>query len=488
MIVLRVGDNKTVIEGADKPTIKLLDQRTSYRVEGFQFSSGFRNRSWDGKVHTLRYSATYGLRLYTGLVPVVTQYLRNLGHEVVVHDERRGFTRRFTVGWYSDMELRDYQKDVIEDALSESVTLPGRGMLSMAVRSGKTVTAAGLIHRTGARTLFIVNQERQLTQTVKLFRSIFKRDRVGQVGGGQRQLGRPVTVAMVQTLFRRRKTAEIRELMKSVDMLFVDECHHLRSAETWKRLVLMCDAYYKFGLSATIYLSHKKDDNKKGAVWLHALTGPLLKTVSTRTLIGRGVLVPATIRFIRVNGPEVAGSDWHLLKREGIIDHRQRNKLAALTAAKRLRRGRRVLVIAHEIRHMNNLEEELSKAGVESDQIARVEGKTSPGRRDDLIGDFTSGRKPLLLGNVFKEAVDIPAIEDVIVCEGGKDRKAAIQRLRNLTPGRGKARRVYLYDFADMHNRILAAHSASRLAAYRAEGCFDFGVVDHRKRRRPRRA
>lgn len=483
-IKLIVGDSKTTIEGADKATIKLLDERTSYRLEGAHFSPSFRQRRWDGKVHTLRYSARYGLRLYTGLAPLAVRWLRNHGSKVEVVDARRPPSRTVRLRWLADdLRLRPYQKKAVQAVLDTERVVPGRGMLQCAVRSGKTVIAAGIIYATQARTIFLVDQERQFKQTVKLFRRIFGYDAVGAVGSGLAEYGRPIAVAMVQTLYQRRQRTEVKRLLKSVDLVFADECHHLKNAETFKLPMRQSDAYYKVGLSATIYISHKGDDNEKGAVWLQALTGPRLYSVSTRRLIKLGFLVPATVRMLKVNGPEVIGGDWHKVQDEGIVRHETRNRLAALMARRSLERGRKVLVIAHRLEHLDLLEAQFAVQGI-ADQVVRVDGRVPHQERDERVRRFTSGERPLLLGNVFKEAVDIPQIEDVIVCEGGKDRKAAIQRMRNLTPSDGKAKRVYLFDFADLHNPILAAHSAARLKAYKAEGCFDFQVVNFEKKRR----
>jgi len=483
-IKLIVGDTKTTIQGADKATIKLLDERTSYRIEGAHFSSSFKRRTWDGKVHTLRYSARYGLRLYTGLAPLAVRWLENHGHTVEVIDSRRPPTRTARLRWLADdLQLYPHQAKAVKALVNPSRAVPGRGMLQSAVRSGKTVIAAGVIYTTQARTIFLVDQERQFKQTVKLFRRIFGYDAVGGVGSGLSEYGHPITVAMVQTLYQRRKWAEIKRLLRSVDLVFADECHHLKNAETFKLPMRNSDAYYKFGLSATIYISHKGDDNEKGAVWLQALTGPRLHSVSTRKLIELGFLVPATVRMLKVNGPEVVSGDWHKVQDDGIVRHETRNRLAALMARRRLACGRRVLVIAHRLEHLDILETQFAIQGI-ADQVVRVDGRVPSEERDERVRRFVSGERPLLLGNVFREAVDIPAIEDVIVCEGGKDRKAAIQRMRNLTPSDGKAKRVYLYDFADLHNPILAAHSAARLKAYKAEGCFDFQVVDFEKKRR----
>jgi len=483
MIRFRVGDARTVIEGVEKSLLRDLDEITSYKIDGAHFSPSFRQRRWDGKTHLLRYSRRFGLRLYTGLVPIAARYLRNLGHRVEVIDERRPLNRTVDtpLPWLDDeFVLRPYQEDSVEAILSKNPDLPGRGMVSSAVRSGKTVMAGGLIHRTQARALFLVHQERQFDQTWRLYSHLFGRDRVGMVGSGYWEPN-DVTVGMVQALHPKRKTAEVKRLLQSVDVLVVDECHHLKQAQTWKDLVLKCDARIKVGISATIYLSRKKE-SEKATVWLQALTGPLLYTISTKRLIKMGVLVPATIRLVKVQGPDVVDVDWDQAQKKGIVQHDQRNRIIARIAQRRVRKGRKVLVIARRREHIDRLISEFQEHDL-GDLVVRIDGRTPKGTRTKRVSQFVDGSKPLLIGSVFQEAVDIPQIEDVIVADGGKDRKATIQKLRNLTPHKGKTDRVYVYDMIDLHNPTLAAHSRARISAYRSEDCFDFEVIDWSKRK-----
>ena len=82
----------------------------------------------------------------------------------------------------------------------------------------------------------------------------------------------------------------------------------------------------------------------------------------------------------------------------------------------------------------------------------------------------------MLLGTVFAEGVDIPEVEVVINAEGGRDAKATMQRMRNMTVAEGK-NRALLIDFMDEFNPYLQKHSMERLKVYRSIPEFNVEVI-----------
>jgi superfamily II DNA or RNA helicase len=105
-----------------------------------------------------------------------------------------------------------------------------------------------------------------------------------------------------------------------------------------------------------------------------------------------------------------------------------------------------------------------------------ITGNDDNDTRQRRVKAFVKGDTGVLVGTVFGEGVDIPEIECVINAEGGRDVKATVQRMRNLTPSAGKTEAVFI-DFIDVTNSYFAEHTAERIASYRSESAFDIKIV-----------
>ena len=114
------------------------------------------------------------------------------------------------------------------------------------------------------------------------------------------------------------------------------------------------------------------------------------------------------------------------------------------------------------------LAEKISEQGI---MFATITGRVPGRKRQELIEDYVEGHYKILLGTVFGEGVDLPSVEVVINAEGGRDVKSTVQKMRNLTPKKGKKEAIYI-DFVDLMNPYFATHSLERLRVYRAEKAF----------------
>jgi superfamily II DNA or RNA helicase len=106
-----------------------------------------------------------------------------------------------------------------------------------------------------------------------------------------------------------------------------------------------------------------------------------------------------------------------------------------------------------------------------------VTGRDKTSSRKDKVKSFLNGDVNILMGTVFGEGIDIPEVECVINAEGGRDVKATIQRMRNMTPAPGKTKAVFI-DFMDVTNKHFAKHSRERLKIYKEEPAFDIKIIE----------
>jgi superfamily II DNA or RNA helicase len=247
----------------------------------------------------------------------------------------------------------------------------------------------------------------------------------------------------------------------------VHNCHHV-CGERWRDLLMEIDAFWKIGLSATIFL-HEKKENPTGTIWVRAALGPVAAKITTKELIEQGQLLAPTVYVHPIRDPVVFADEWAGVYHHGIEVHQVRNAKIVEIALQRDAQGLQIVVVTRTHAHTEILERMLVAEGL---RVGTIIGPTPAGRRQRLIKLFKAGELDVLLGTVLGEGVNIPEIGSVIVAEGGTSEVRGLQRFRCLTPSPGKDRAT-LDDFADMHHRILAKHSLARFRLYRKQGGFN---------------
>jgi len=245
--------------------------------------------------------------------------------------------------------------------------------------------------------------------------------------------------------------------------------------EEWRDLYQSFDAPYKIGLSATIWPDDcDQTGYAKSDIWVRAATGPIRYEITIDTLVAGGWLIAPEVILVRSTKPVVPKMPWTAV-RPRILYSRERNSIVVKYAQRYVREGLRVLIIVGLVEHMKAVVGHLEDEGL---TVSAVTGAvTSLKKRNAIIADFLSGRTDVLIGTVFGEGVDLPAVEVVINAEGGQSRKAARQRFRNLTPAPGKTKAIFV-DIIDANNQYLSNHSLARIQEYKKEATFKLSVVN----------
>ena len=468
-MLITIDNRYMSISGCNLSLVREFDRRTAPFLEGHQYNVAYQNKWWDGREHLVKKVRKAGWKAPSGLYEELRNLCDEKGIIVTADDRRKKDYAAVAVNWDSAVILRPYQIEAVEAAICERGLGTGKGLLRLATRSGKTVIAAGIISKLKLKTLFIVQSEMLLSQTVALFKRVLCVE-IGQIGGGLWQTS-GITVASVQTLVKHSDDEATKALLAESGVVFFDECHHI-SGEKWRAILTACDSLYKFGLSATIPDIGIGDTTQKGAIWLKASCGPILYDLPVSSLINQGWLIRPTIRLHVVTG-NIAVTDYGTAYRLGITDNAKRNMIIAVEAAAYVKQGLSVLVVTNRIEHVEILEKVLLDAGL---RIGVVTGTVRPQKRRQLVAQYVNHELDVLLGTVFGEGVDIPSINVVINAEGGKDEKQTMQRFRNLTPADGKTKAVFV-DFMDNQHPYLAGHSLERLKTYRENEAFNFEVV-----------
>lgn len=485
MVKLIIDNKNCYIRNINPKLIRKLEKKCSYLVSGFMYSPQFKAHRWDGKEHLLNFVPKKGYRVPVGLTEDVINFCKKNKLEFDIKNNKKIHNDLIDTKWNENIVLRDYQNAAVEAICSGYDWQIGSGMLKLPIRSGKTKTSAGIIHKLKKKTLFIVPSQLLLYQTVESLNESLCTS-VGIIGDGKWDV-KDITVATIQTLSQHsggRKKIKNRWVEEKPDELFLsisktfdciiwDEVHHA-TAETWKSVVLGFDAYHKIGLSATIELNNERE-LERGVIWLKACCGNIRYELSMGYMIKNGYLMRQNVEIIPIKKP-VGYKEYKWcssLIDTLICNNKYRNEIIVKKAIEYKNKGLKVLIVSSRLEQLSSLSEIFDEKNT---TYAIVTGRNDMPSRLKKIDDFLTGRKDILLGTVFKEGVDIPEIEIVINAEGGRDIKTTVQRMRNMTPCKNKTTSI-LVEFADLTNKYLAKHSKERIDFYRSNKEFNVKII-----------
>lgn len=481
-VTLTLGNRYIQVAGADLKTTRAIEKACSYKVEGYYFSPAYRARHWDGKEHLFKHSDQLGDHAPSGMAQDIAELLRDKGIDYEVQFTTKIKAKRRKLKW-AGKPLRKYQKEAVRAILGKPI--PGRGVIKMPIRSGKTLTMARVIWNFGLPTLFVVPSKSLLHQTAKHLRAALPDAKIGKIGDGHYD-PQFITVATIHTLAAmapKRKTKDrdrqeahpdYKRLMNMYDLACFDEAHHIRGTGSWYQIFMEINARFKIGLSATVFFDNKKEQ-ERGIIWLRAACGPVRIDIPAGRLIREGFLLPQHVKMYKCVLPVMKrDKKWSAtLKKKCITENPHRNRMLAELVQEHA--PMKTIVIAKEHKHIAAICKELDSLDVD---YRTITGRDSQDKRDTKIEGMVDGDYNVLIGNVLGEGIDIPAVECVVNAEGGKDEKATWQRQRNLTVSEDQKEPAVMIDIYDKMSPYFEKHSRARLKTYKSEKEFKVEVLE----------
>lgn len=194
---------------------------------------------WNGKTQrTLKFYEELSngvITLPRGFIRQLINLCRRYNANYRIIDNRRALPNvNFT--FYG--KLRPFQEIACKDVLSHDL-----GTLSAPTGSGKTVIALYLIAKRKQPCLIVVHTKELLNQWIERIETFLQipAHEVGVIGNGQKRIGKKITVALIQSLYKR-----AHEIKPCVGYLIVDECHRTPS-RTFTEAVTAFDSHYMLG-------------------------------------------------------------------------------------------------------------------------------------------------------------------------------------------------------------------------------------------------
>jgi len=478
---LDIYSNYTAISGVYDSDI--VDQATRFRKSGYRHVASFKSRHWDG--YTRLFSKNKGL-FPTGLKDrVVRQYKKHYPDEPITINDHRDFKSPKHIPKVEDVPLKEVTLRKHQVRAGNAMIKKRHGVLWAATNSGKTETAIAVIKALDLPTLFLVKGKDLVAQTYKRFQKRLGEEDIGLVMSDKWDV-RKFTVASADTLARRltphklsdssrERQAMVKELLTSVNVVIVDECHTAASKGLWN-VVRFCEAPYRYGLSGTPFKRGDKQDLK-----LVALTGEVCCKITNKEMIEDGVSVPTEIKFFDIDSPDLTKvRDYQEAYDLGIVGNANRNRVICELTDHYYTQGKCILIIVKKIDHGHRLDHLLYefRDGAFIPHYF-IHGDTPLDERTERIEGFSNGiTRVLITSSILDQGVDIPNIDVLIFAAGGNSYIRAIQRVgRGLRMHEGKDK-LSVIDFCDRTNKYLAKHSLDRIESYKKENCFDIEIID----------
>ena len=277
------------------------------------------NRGVPKKLKFFRRNGANGLIIPRGFMRQLVLLARKQNELVEIEDLRR---KTNEVKFFFDGELRPFQSTAVNVMLTKDF-----GTLSAPTGSGKTVMALWMIAQRRQPTLVIVHTKELASQWTKRIETHLgiAPEQVGMIGGGKQRMGKTITVAMVQSLYKRAD-----EIAPAIGHLVVDECHRAPS-RTFTEAVTAFDAHYMLGLSATPW---RRDRLSKLIFW-HL--GDIHHEVKSGELVASGHILDIDVVFRPTNFISYADpvNEYSKMLVE-LTHHDERNRMIAEDVSKEL--------------------------------------------------------------------------------------------------------------------------------------------------------
>lgn len=231
------------------------------------------------------------------------------------------------------------------------------GTLNLACGRGKTVLALKLAGKLKVPTIIVVNTTALLEQWKQEVRKFLDVRSIGVVQGNMLDWRHPVVIAMVHTLSFNRERWSM-EFRRHFGLVFYDEGHHM-SAPVFVR---SADLFYgrRYCLTAT---ATRTDGLQK--IYQHHL-GRVIHRDLKQDLIPDTYFYRLKWEFDERYKPRILDSNGEISiprVRMYLGELDWRNDLIYKHALDDLRKGRRLLILSHSVKHVNRLAEIFGRAG-----------------------------------------------------------------------------------------------------------------------------
>jgi len=367
-----------------------------------------------------------------------------------IDDQRRSLE---PVRFDFDGTLRPFQQTAVDRMLTRDF-----GTLSSATGSGKTIMALYMIARRRQPTLIVVHSKDLAAQWNSRIESFLGIDAacVGLIGGGKKQLGEKITIALVQSLYKC-----VEEVADQIGFLVVDECHRCPS-RTFTEAVTGFDSQFMLGLSATPW---RRDKLSKLIFW-HL--GDVHHEVDKKHLIETGDVLKAEVIVRETDFRPYYDpvNEYSKMLSELTADTDRNILIAGDVAGEAVNAAGICLVLSDRKAHCENLRALLKfRFKVEAELLT---GDLSMEERQNVIERLNQHQAKVVIatGQLIGEGFDCRDLSTLFLATPIRFSGRVLQYLgRVLRPAPGK-KKARVFDYVDIHVDTLNKAAMARQKVY----------------------
>jgi len=354
----------------------------------------------------------------------------------------------------SKVKYRPYQYPAIQKLLEAP-----EGILVAPPGSGKTVMGLSLVPILLQPTLWITHTDRLLKQTHERCRHLLSidGDEIGVIGGGRWDIGKAITIGMVQTLVRNQEKLD--ELTNTFGMIIVDECHHV-PATTFSSVIANLNSYFLYGLTATAY---RRDDLES---LMFQNIGSVTSTISKKEVSKHGGIVSPKIVYSPLRSERIDERDPALIFKNHIIYNSNRNIRIKDDVVREATAGNFCIVASGRRIHCDILYEMIKK---EWEGTGIATGKYSKKAIDEQIEAFDSNKITVLVTtpDLLGEGFDVDFLNRLFITTSFRTESRAEQLIGRLQRSHPNKKDAVVYDYVDEDIGVFANQFFSKFGKCR---------------------
>jgi superfamily II DNA or RNA helicase len=445
---IQIGTLNSRIITDNQELLDSLYRLYSEKSPGYQYSTAYRRRNWDGNIHFMAKNGTFK----SGLL---TRVLEDL--EKIKCTPQLEYSSQPVSITPNDYQLKNFQYYNYQEKLIQIGLNRKRGIVKSPTGSGKTLIMAGLVKAlAGRKMVLLFNAKQLLTQTYDFLTRDCGIPNIGLCFGEGYIYG-DIILCTVQSIEKILDTH-----LDETQVLMVDECHEFANGRTTLAAIrAFPEAQYRIGFTATPPSNTIPKLNLEGSL------GPVWDPVSTAGLIDAGTLTKPVIQLIdRIY--TASGADENMsfpeVYESFVVNNELRNTTIkeVVNEIKKTNKRARILILTKSLDHGRALENLLGDGHVQF-----LEGANSLGERYKSISKFRrSPTSSVLIGTkILQTGINIEEITHFINARGMKSEIATLQALGRALRRHDTKDKVFIYDFLDKE-KYLRNHSSARRQHY----------------------
>jgi superfamily II DNA or RNA helicase len=348
------------------------------------------------------------------------------------------------------LQPRDYQNENVALCLTAK-----HGLVNLAMSSGKTLifVILSMILRKN-RVLILTHRKEIYDEILGKFKEYLGKTDVGEINSEFINISEEINIAMVQTFMNRLEDKSFHKWFDSVNVIIVDEAHHLVST-SYVKIMRKSRAFMRFGFTGTL------PEDQLEMFKVKQFFGEVISKIGSHELIEKNFTTRPIIHVIRSQSVPVTNYQ-NSLKHNVVYNLDKNVKILKLVER---HNGKRILVITDYINHGWILSRSLSALNLRNEFLySQTED------RKKILASFAAGRIPIIVStNILDEGVDIKDISVLILAFPRKSYRQVLQRIgRGLRKAKNKDF-LTVYDFLDEEDKYLKSHYLKRTKYYEKE-------------------